>query len=263
MLFRPGCTLHNPRWQAFVDSTTTCLGARCEAHDGTGNSTLPLASAGMLHSASVGMLRSTSKGMLHTSAARGAHRDTPSPCCLAPRQPWLHISRQQTLRSSAALLLTISAGHATCMAVHSSSPSRQAACLLSLLREAAPQAAPRQLWCHPRGTLPIYASCSRAMLAQRHVFSSQPCCGPRQPLGSMLRAPRHPLGSHAALHSAAMPSLHLGNPSKPLGSHTLTSLRKATSSSLSPLYIQMLACPFGTGFTHASQKLKNMNFHKK
>ena len=121
---------------------------------------------------------------------------------------------------------------------------------------------PRQPWCASRHPLGSHAALHSAFPRQpccpsRHPLGShaalhsasprqplgirQPCCAPRQPnsaprqpLGSMLRAPRHPLGNHA-LH-LGIPALHLGNPSRPLGSHTLASLKRLPQAH-SPPYI--------------------------
>ena len=81
--------------------------------------------------------------------------------------------------------------------------------------------------------------------SENHEFGTprQPCClAPRQPLASLLRiaaAPRQPC--FAPRQPCLAPRQPLKTPRQPYFNLAL----KATSSSLSPLFIQMLACPFG------------------
>ncbi len=91
--------------------------------------------------------------------------------------------------------------------------------------------------------------------SENHEFGTPPrqtcCLAPRHPLGSPSQpgcASRQHLGSHA---------LHLGNPSKPLGSHTLTSLRRLPQAHCPP-YLYKCWHAHLAGFTHVSQRLKNI-----
>ena len=131
-------------------------------------------------------------------------------------------------------------------------------------------ATPRQPCCpasrHPLGTL---GAQPLAALVRIAASPRQPCCLALGILSAAtLPCTRHPLGSHAA-HRGSL-TAHRGSPSaspwqpcfaprhprlaprKPIKTprQPYFSLpQKATSSSQSPLYIQMLACPFGTEFT--------------
>ncbi len=103
----------------------------------------------------------------------------------------------------------------------------RAAVFRTLAAPRQPCCAPRQSWCPPRQ--PCCAP--RQHVARTSASTRQPCLAPRNPC----LAPRHPL------KTPRQPYFNLN--------------QKAPSSSQTPLYIQMLACPFGTGFTHDSQNV--------
>ena len=159
--------------------------------------------------------------MIFTTSENHEFATPRQPCCLASRHP-LGSLGAQPLGSLGAHRGIPSAAMLPCtrhsLGSHAAPLGIPSAAMLPCTR-------------HPLGS---HAALHSASPRQPCCAPRQPNCAPRQPLGSVLRAPRHPLGNHA-LH-LGIPALHLGNPSRPLGIHTLASLKRLPQAH-SPPYI--------------------------